>query len=413
MTLKLLYSDEKVAELLQEYHSTGNYRLRDAVVEHMRPLVQSVARKFAGREPLEDLESEGYVGLIRAVDRFSPSKGARFSTFATHLVAGQIRHYLRDRGHLIRQPAWLQELNARIQRISADLEQRLQRSPTVAELAQAANVSEEGIEELVAARQAAQVVRMDSAEQEDDDFLVVDEEKFRSREYVTLQLPIEDRIVLENALLKLKELEQKVLYAFYFQDRNQSEIARSLGISCNYTGYVLRRGLKHMRDGLPENRTFGPLVEEFGGEESVLDSLPGVYKRSYWERRLAEEVSRAQQSRDFVSVCLLAFPPGCPESTLRRGVEALREHTRKADVMGRTGPEELGIIFPCTGQVALRVSQRLAGQLSELVGRPVEAYAVTYPEHGRSAAELLAAAREPALAAALPAVLGVILPTAP
>ena len=62
MAIKLLYSDEKVAELLREYHETGNYRLRDAVVEHMRPLVHGVARKFAGREPLEDLESEGYVG---------------------------------------------------------------------------------------------------------------------------------------------------------------------------------------------------------------------------------------------------------------------------------------------------------------------------------------------------------------
>ena len=195
------YNDGEIARLLSEYRRTKDARFRDAVVEQMAPLVQHVARKFAGREPVEDLESEGYVGLIRAVDRFSPSRGARFSTFAMHLVAGQIRHYLRDRGHLIRQPAWLQELNTRVQKTAADLEQRLQRAPTVAELAEATNVSEEGIEELLAARQAATIVRMEApTEDNEDGFLDVDPEKFRSRQYVTLELPIEDRIVLEDTL---------------------------------------------------------------------------------------------------------------------------------------------------------------------------------------------------------------------
>lgn len=403
MAVKLLYSDQKVAELLEEYQRTGNYRLRDAVVEHMRPLVQSVARRFSGREPLEDLESEGYLGLIRAVDRFTPGRGARFSTFATHLVAGQIRHYLRDRGHLIRQPAWLQELNTRVQRIAADLEQRLQRPPTVEELAQAANVSEEGIEELMAARQAAQVVRMDGADSDDDEYLVVDEEKFRSREYHTLQLPIEDRIVLEGALQKLKELERKVLFAFYFQDRNQSEIARSLGISCNYTGYVLRKGLKHMREGLPENRSFGPMVEEFQDQESVLDTVPGVYTNDYFRKRLAEEVSRASGAKDHVSVCLLFFPLDANDAMLCRAADLLRDKTRKADIVGRTASSELGIIFPSTGPVAERVIERLADQLSLELGRPVDSSAATFPEDGRSAASLLEAAYQVSLSRALPA----------
>lgn len=406
MGVKLLYSDEKVAELLEEYQRTGNYRLRDAVVEHMRPLVHSVARKFAGREPQEDLESEGYLGLIRAVDRFAPGRGARFSTFATHLIAGQIRHYLRDRGHLIRQPAWLQELNTRVQRAAAELEQRLQRAPTTAELAEAANVSEEGIEELMAARQAAQIVRMDGAETDDDEFLVVDEEKFRSREYHTLQLPIEDRIVLENALGKLKELERKVLYAFFFQDRNQSEIARSLGISCNYTGYVLRRGLKHMRERLPENRALGPMVDEFGDEVSVLDTLPGVYTAEYFRKRLNEEISRASRGSDSLSLCVLQFPLDVQDSQLRVATEFLRQQIRKADILGRLGPEEVGIIFPHTGPVATHVANRLAEQLSDYLGRRVSACAATYPQDGRTSTLLLEAVYRDTLARTLPAAAG-------
>lgn len=409
MAVRLLYSDAKVAELLEEYQRTGNYRLRDAVVEHMRPLVQSVARKFAGREPQEDLESEGYLGLIRAVDRFTPARGARFSTFATHLIAGQIRHYLRDRGHLIRQPAWLQELSARIQRVSADLEQRLQRVPTVTELAEAANVSEEGIEELLAARQAAQTVRMDAADPDDDEFLVVDEEKFRSREYHTLQLPIEDRIVLENALGKLKELERKVLYAFYFQDRNQSEIARSLGISCNYTGYVLRKGLKHMRERLPENRTLGPMVEDFDDEVSVLDTVARVYTGDYFRKRLNEELSRANRGNDLVCVCVLQLPADLTDSQLRSTADYLRELTRKADIIGRLGPAELGIIFPHTGPVGMRVAQRLAEQLTDYLGRLVTVCSASYPDDGRTPAVLLEAAYRDSLARTLPAAAGLAL----
>jgi len=391
--VKLLYSDDKVAELLTEYQQTGNYRLRDAVVEHMRPLVQSVARKFAGKEPLEDLESEGCVGLIRAVDRFSASRGTRFSTFATHLIAGQIRHYLRDRGHLIRQPAWLQELSARVQKTTIELEQRLQRPPTLTELAEAANLTEEALEELQAARQAAQVIRMETAEADDDDFLMVDPEKFRSRTYATLQLPLEDRIVLEGALQKLKDLERRVLHAFFFQEHNQSEIARSLGISCNYAGYVLRRGLKHMRERLPESLAHGPLVDPLGDEDTVLDVLPGVYRCDYWEKRLSEEISRSAGRHDRLAICVLRFPRECPDSVMFRAAEVLRLNTRKADLVGRLGAREIAIIFPNTGPVAHRVSARLAENLGEALGHLVESSAATFPEDGRSAADLLLAAR--------------------
>src|SRR5688572_30008958 len=173
-----LYSDSDVSIILRKYRRTGDPKLREEIVEKMRPLVQSVARKFSGREPYEDLESEGLYGLLRAVDQFQPERGTRFSTYATHVIGGQIRHYLRDRGHLIRQPAWLQELNWRVERAGAELEQQLRRAPTAAELGAATNLSEESVDALCAARRAAQVVRWDfPADREEDDYLLVDAEK--------------------------------------------------------------------------------------------------------------------------------------------------------------------------------------------------------------------------------------------
>jgi len=397
MSVKQAYSDEYVGQLLVRFHEKKEARVRDEIVEHMRPLVLHVARKFAGREPLEDLQSEGYVGLIRAVDRYVPGRGTRFSTFAMHLISGQIRHYMRDRGHLIRQPAWLQELDSRVQRASAELEQRLHRQPTIAEIATETNLSEEGVEELIAARQAAKIVRMEAPSDSDDDYLEVDPEKFKSRDYVTLQLPLEDRIVLEGALDKLKELERKVLYYFYFQDWNQSEIARKLGISCNYTGYVLRKGLKNMRERLPEEREAGRSELDSPDAGSVMDAVTGVYTREHFENRLAEEISRAQRNGQPVSVCCIRLPQHLPEKALVEVARTLQVRIRKADVVARTGDFEFSVIFPNTGNVAERVAMRLVEQLHPLVNDSIHAAAATFPDAGRTSQQLLAAAREASL----------------
>ncbi len=390
------YDDNKACRLLADYRRTGNSRLRDEAVEHMRPLVRSVARKFAGKEPLEDLESEGLIGLIRAVDRFSPEKGARFSTFAIHLIAGQIRHYLRDRGHLIRQPAWLQELNTRVQKLRRDHEQKLHREPTTEELAKAANITEEAVEELLAANLVAQTLRLSSpSDGDEDDFLDVDPEKFKSRSYQTLELPVEDRIVLENALEKLKELEKKAVYYFFYQDFNQSEIARALGISANYAGYVLRNGIKHMKERVPvENawmRDRSPLAER----ESVVDGTTGVYKREHFEKRLNEEVRRAQCHGTELGLVLFSLPERCNEGDLHEAAVTLRARVRKADIVGRVGNRRLAVIFPRTGDATLQVGRRLAESLSPAIPGVIETTAATNPADARSGTELLEAVMDP------------------
>jgi len=409
--MRRTYSKVDVADLVNRYHRTRDAALRDAIVEQMLPLVRSVARRFAGKEPVEDLESEGVVGLIRAVDQFSPERGAQFSTYATHVIVSHVRHYLRDRGHLIRQPAWLQELSSRVDRAAAELEQRLHREPTTSEIAASTNLTEEGVEELLAARQAAQTVRMETAAEEEDDYLLVDPEKIRSRSYVTLELPIEDRIVVENALGKLKELERKVLYYFYYQDFNQSEIARKLGISPNYTGRLLRNGLKNMREGLPregstERRASSAPQDASGAgnvDPGVMDAVTRLYTRDHFEQRLAEEISRSQRYKQDLALCCLRLPEDAVEETLATAAETLRRRVRRADVAGRTGPYELGVIFPHTGEPAFRVALHLAEQLQAETGSPVLAGAAVYPDHGRTAQELFAAARERPLATKRPA----------
>src|SRR5581483_4718835 len=234
-------TEEEVLQLLLEYRQTGNSALRDRIVLRYTGLVESVARRFSGSaEPVEDLAQEGYIGLITAIDLYDPTKNVKFSTYATHFIIGQIKHYLRDRGKIIKEPAWLQELNQRMTRVIDSLAQQFSRPPTNAEIAQMMGLSEETVTEMLTTREVFKVQSIDGgSESEDDGGGAIDMERQAGADVaVSFQLPVEDRIVLETAMDKLKDLEQTVLFEFYYKDLNQTEIARQLGISCNYVSHI-------------------------------------------------------------------------------------------------------------------------------------------------------------------------------
>ena len=105
-------ADQEVHELIRQYKEGRQQNIRDRIILQYGNLVESVARRFSGAaEPTEDLVQEGYIGLITAVEGFNADKGVKFSTYATHFIIGQIKHCLRDGGKIIKEPAWLQELN--------------------------------------------------------------------------------------------------------------------------------------------------------------------------------------------------------------------------------------------------------------------------------------------------------------
>src|ERR1700722_2656149 len=96
--------------LVLRYLENPREDLKDLIIMQYAPMVERIARRFAGLEPIEDLVQVGFVGLLNALTKFDREAGVRFNTYSTYLVAGEIKHYLRDRSQTIRQPAWLQEL---------------------------------------------------------------------------------------------------------------------------------------------------------------------------------------------------------------------------------------------------------------------------------------------------------------
>ena len=204
--------------------------------EHLRQvmvaggkLVHHFAKLFAPGRKTEDIVQCGYEGLLKAVGRYDPGRGVLFSTYASHCIMGEIRHHIRKEASYSC-PCSVAELQGRINCVIDDYFKENGEAPSVSQIADSVNVSEEGV---IQAMRAGLV----SVEE-------IDLHKIYSRKYESFCLPIEDRIALEQALAKLTELQQRVIYLLFYKDLTQTEAADELGISQRSVSRVLRKSLE-------------------------------------------------------------------------------------------------------------------------------------------------------------------------
>ena len=155
--------------LFRRYAANRDPALREALAERYLPLVRSLARRYAhGSEPMDDLVQVGSIGLLNAIERYDPENGTAFSSFAVPTILGEIKRHFRDRTWSVRVPRSLQELAGRVRVTEVDLEAKLGRSPTAAELAAELGTD---VEELLNARAVAAghyAVSLDRTMGEDD-----------------------------------------------------------------------------------------------------------------------------------------------------------------------------------------------------------------------------------------------------
>ncbi|MEI6361959.1 MAG: RNA polymerase sigma factor SigF [Actinomycetes bacterium] len=223
-------------------------RLREDLVLMHLPLVRHLARRYRERgEAFEDLVQVGTVGLIKAVDRFDPDRGTEFSTYATPTILGEIKRHFRDRTWAIKVPRRLQELNASVAAATDSMTQSLGRAPTVRELAQELDVSEDEVLDALEARHAYATSSFDPADDDDaparslaDSLGEVDE----------ALAAVEDRESLRPLLEALPERERRLILLRFFQNKSQSQIADELGISQMHVSRLLARTLSQLREGL-------------------------------------------------------------------------------------------------------------------------------------------------------------------
>jgi RNA polymerase sigma-B factor len=241
--------------LLRRYFEEGDTAAREQLIERYMSLVRSLARRYANRgEHLDDLVQIGAIGLIKAIDRFDLERGVELTTYATPNIIGEIKRHFRDKGWAVRVPRGLQELSVQLSRLVEQLTVQLGRSPTIAEIAEAAEVEEEAVLEALESGRAYTSVSLSSTGGPDDDDELDPLESIGSEEH---QYEIsEDRAVLAPGFQVLDERERKILHLRFFEGLTQSQIAQQIGISQMHVSRLIRRSLEKIR-------------QEIAGEESA------------------------------------------------------------------------------------------------------------------------------------------------
>jgi RNA polymerase sigma-B factor len=234
-------------ELLRRYHEGGDLEARERLIEQYLPLVRSLARRYSYRgEQHEDLVQVGCIGLIKAIDRFDIDRGVELTTYATPNIIGEIKRHFRDKGWSVRVPRGLQELNVRLSHLLEELTVQLERSPSIAELAKAADVEEEEVLEALESGQAYATLSLSAPATGGDDSSDLD--PLESLGEVEHEYEVsEDRAVLAPGLAALEERERKILHLRFFEGLTQSQIAQQVGISQMHVSRLIRRSLEKLR----------------------------------------------------------------------------------------------------------------------------------------------------------------------
>ncbi len=230
-------------ERFREYQRTRDKRLHRELVLACLPLAQKIARRYlrAG-VGIEDLVQIGTIGLMNAVRTFDPGRGVKFETYAFHHIAGEIRHYLRDNLEPLRVPRWVRKLHGDLTGAVAGLQQELGRTPTVGEIAAKMNMSEAGVLEVLRAHHQTRVRSISDLSEDPE----IRQDAIAHQRYVSLQLPIEDRIVLLQTMDCLAALQRQVIYYLFYQDLTQSEVAKRLGVSQRHVSRLLAAALRRL-----------------------------------------------------------------------------------------------------------------------------------------------------------------------
>jgi RNA polymerase sigma-B factor len=228
--------------MLAAFADSRDEQLRAMLVERYLPLARSIARRYArGSEPLDDLVQVASLGLLKALDRFSPERGVAFSSFAVPTIAGELRRYFRDRTWAVRPPRDLQERALAVDKLHTELTNRLGHSPTVRQVGQALELSDEEVLEAMEASRAIHATSLSVSRGTDDDgehtleaSIGVDEAGFDTAE---------QRAMYERLACCLTERERRVVELRFMEDLTQEEIGKQVGVSQMQVSRVLRQAM--------------------------------------------------------------------------------------------------------------------------------------------------------------------------
>ncbi|MEU3466246.1 RNA polymerase sigma factor SigF [Streptomyces sp. NPDC006733] len=221
---------------------------RNTLIELNMAVVAFVARRFRNRsEPREDIIQVGTIGLIKAIDRFELSREVEFTTFAIPYISGEIKRFFRDTSWAVHVPRRLQELRLELAKATEALSDRLEREPTVQELAAFLDITPEEVTEGLVASNGYTAGTLDlplgGDDSSDSDSLLAD----RIGDVDPALEGVENLLALKPLIAALPERDRQILNMRFGQEMTQSQIGAELGVSQMHVSRLLNRTLSHLR----------------------------------------------------------------------------------------------------------------------------------------------------------------------
>jgi RNA polymerase sigma-B factor len=231
--------------LLVRYHELRDLAAREELVERFLPLARDLALRYTYTdEPFDDLLQVASLGLIKAIDRFEPGRGSKFTSYAAPTILGELKRHFRDKGWSLHVPRDLQERSLAVSSATEVLSKELGRSPKVREVAEHLGCSAEQVLEAQEAAASYEAASLDAPTARDDDesASLVD---LLGGEDSAYEL-VEDRAAIASTWHALPDVERKVVELRFMHDLTQREIGEQIGYSQMHVSRLLRRALTRL-----------------------------------------------------------------------------------------------------------------------------------------------------------------------
>lgn len=250
----MINQDENFAQVhdwLVTYRNSTDKKLKkqlqNLIVVVAMPFVKRIACNLARRatDPIDDLVQVGSIGLIKAIDLYNPELGTKFKTYATYLITGEMRHYLRDKASMIKAPREIQELAYRINCVIKELTEQ-GREPTLEQIAEFMSIPVNKVNDIIEVDRRKSTISLDQTFTFEDDDTMSLADKIPSGDYQEFLDSYEEKIMLSNAISQLRPKMKEVVELNYYEDLNQREISERLKISQMQVSRRLKQALSDM-----------------------------------------------------------------------------------------------------------------------------------------------------------------------
>ncbi len=226
-------------------------RVREELIRRYLPFAAKLTQRYRGAsESFDDLLQVANLGLVNAIDRFDPSRGVPFTAFASPTILGELKRHFRDRVWTVRVPRSLHDRLAEVDKAVAALTRDLQRSPSIAEIAERLEIDETEVLEALEANHNRRPLSLDRPAGTED------AEESAAAEWIGEEDSgyelVEGKAALEAALPGLDERERTVLRLRFVEDLTQSQIAERIGFSQMHVSRILRDTLRRIREQIEE-----------------------------------------------------------------------------------------------------------------------------------------------------------------